>query len=94
MKQFKKKPNNKMVESTKRSKKHDVAKTQKLVTIYITAKTRVFGNQVKEKGMVVKNCRALHCASEYNRGAGCGKTAGPDLHGGLYVNVVPTITAQ
>jgi len=35
----------------------------------------------------------LHCASEYNRGAGCGKTARPDLHGGLYVNVVSTITA-
>lgn len=34
----------------------------------------------------------LHCESEYNRGAGCGKTARPDLHGGLCVNEVPTIT--
>ena len=35
----------------------------------------------------------LHCESEYNRGAGCGKTARPDLCGGLCVNEVPTITA-
>jgi len=35
---------------------------------------------------------ALHCESEYNRGAGCGKTARPDLYGGLYVNEVPTIS--
>jgi hypothetical protein len=35
---------------------------------------------------------AMHCGSEYDRGAGCGKTARPDLHGGLYVNEVPTIT--
>jgi len=42
--------------------------------------------------MVVKNKGALHCASEYNRGAGCGKTARPDLHGGLYENEVPTIS--
>jgi hypothetical protein len=34
----------------------------------------------------------LHCESEYNRGAGCGKTARPDLCGGLCVNEVPTIT--
>ena len=37
---------------------------------------------------------ALHCESEYDRGAGCGKTARPDLHGGLYVNEVPTITVN
>jgi hypothetical protein len=37
---------------------------------------------------------AMHCESEYNRGAGCGKTARPDLHGGFYVNGIPTITAQ
>jgi hypothetical protein len=37
----------------------------------------------------------LHCESEYNRGAGCGKTARPDLcGGGGCVNEVPTITAQ
>ena len=36
----------------------------------------------------------LHCESEYNRGAGCGKTARPDLHGGRYENEVPTITAH
>jgi len=35
---------------------------------------------------------AMHCESEYDRGAGCGKTARPDLHGGLYVNEVSTIT--
>lgn len=34
----------------------------------------------------------LHCESEYNRGAGCGKTARPELHGGLCENEVPTIT--
>jgi hypothetical protein len=34
---------------------------------------------------------AMHCDSD--RGAGCGKTARPDLHGWLYVNEVPTITA-
>ena len=44
--------------------------------------------------MVVRLKRdALHCESEYNRGAGCGKTARPDLHGGLCENEVPTITA-
>ncbi len=43
--------------------------------------------------MVVKYKGALHCASEYNRGAGCGKTARPDLCGGLYENEVPTMTA-
>jgi len=37
---------------------------------------------------------ALHCESEYNRGAGCGKTARPDLYGGLYVNEVPTISVS
>ena len=36
----------------------------------------------------------LYCESEYNRGAGCGKTARPDLHGGLYENEVPTITTK
>jgi hypothetical protein len=34
----------------------------------------------------------LHCESEYNRGAGCGKTARPDLYGRLCVNKVPTMT--
>jgi hypothetical protein len=34
----------------------------------------------------------LYCESEYNRGAGSGKTARLDLHGGLYENEVPTIT--
>ena len=42
--------------------------------------------------MVVSMQDVLHCESEYNRGAGCGKTARPDLYGGLYVNEVPTIT--
>lgn len=32
--------------------------------------------------MVVKE-DALYCESEYNRGAGCGKTARPNLHGGI-----------
>ncbi len=35
---------------------------------------------------------ALNCESEYDRGAGCGKTACPDLHGGRWVTDVPTIT--
>ncbi len=43
--------------------------------------------------MVVRKMNgALHCESEYDRGAGCGKTARPDLYGGLYVNEVPTIS--
>lgn len=36
----------------------------------------------------------LHCESEYDRGAGCGKTARPDLYGGLCENEVPTISAK
>jgi hypothetical protein len=45
--------------------------------------------------MVVRKMNgALHCESEYNRGAGCGKTARPDLYGGLYENEVPTISAE
>ena len=43
--------------------------------------------------MVVNMKDVLHCESEYNRGAGCGKTARPDLYGGLCVNEVPTMTA-
>jgi hypothetical protein len=43
--------------------------------------------------MMVIFMDVLHCESEYNRGAGCGKTARPDLCGGLCVNEVPTITA-
>jgi hypothetical protein len=35
---------------------------------------------------------AMHCESEYDRGAGCGKIARLDLHGGFYVNGIPTIT--
>jgi len=35
----------------------------------------------------------LHCESEYDRGAGCGKTARPDLHGGFRGSGIPTITA-
>ena len=31
--------------------------------------------------MVVSLKDVLHCESEYNRGAGCGKTARPDLCG-------------
>ncbi len=37
---------------------------------------------------------ALYCESEYDRGAGCGKTARPDLHGGRWVTDVPTISSQ
>ena len=36
----------------------------------------------------------VNTQSEYNRGAGCGKTARPDLYGGLCVNEVPTMTVQ
>jgi hypothetical protein len=43
--------------------------------------------------MVVSMKDVLHCESEYNRGAGCGKIARPDLYGGLCVNEVPTMTA-
>lgn len=43
--------------------------------------------------MLVNRMTVLHCESEYDRGAGCGKTARPDLHGGLQVIGVPTITA-
>ena len=35
---------------------------------------------------------ALYCESEYDRGAGCGKTARPDLHGGYGASCIPTIT--
>ncbi len=35
---------------------------------------------------------ALRCESEYDRGAGCGKTARPDLHGGFCESEIPTIT--
>jgi hypothetical protein len=34
----------------------------------------------------------LHCESEYDRGAGCGKTARPDLYGGHWETGVPTMT--
>ena len=44
--------------------------------------------------MLVNRMTVLHCESEYDRGAGCGKTARPDLHGGLQVIGVPTITAK
>ncbi len=43
--------------------------------------------------MVVMCCGALYCESEYDRGAGCGKAARPNLHGGSGVIWVPTITA-
>jgi hypothetical protein len=44
--------------------------------------------------MVTRLKGALYCESEYDRGAGCGKTARPDLCGGLYENEVPTITVR
>ncbi|MCP4494086.1 MAG: hypothetical protein GY820_43305 [Gammaproteobacteria bacterium] len=31
---------------------------------------------------------------EYDRGAGCGKTAGPDLYGGHWATGVPTMNAE
>ncbi|MCP4489478.1 MAG: hypothetical protein GY820_19515 [Gammaproteobacteria bacterium] len=40
--------------------------------------------------MVVIN-GALYCEREYDRGAGCGKTAGPDLYGGHWATGVPTM---
>ena len=42
--------------------------------------------------MAVENNGVLYCESKYNRGAGCGKTAGPDLHGGRLAAGVPTIS--
>jgi hypothetical protein len=42
--------------------------------------------------MVVIMETVLHCESEYDRGAGCGKTARPDLYGGLHVSEVSTMT--
>ncbi len=44
--------------------------------------------------MAVMCYGALCCESEYDRGAGCGKTARPDLHGGPGVIWVPTITEK
>ncbi|MCP4486621.1 MAG: hypothetical protein GY820_04770 [Gammaproteobacteria bacterium] len=42
--------------------------------------------------MVVIN-GALYCEREYDRGAGCGKTARPDLYGGHWATGVPTMNA-
>ncbi len=36
---------------------------------------------------------ALYCEREYDRGAGCGKTARPDLYGGHWATGVPTMNA-
>ena len=36
---------------------------------------------------------AMHCESEYNRGAGCGKTARPDLYEEVCVYEVTTVTS-
>ena len=44
--------------------------------------------------MVVSGIGVWHCESECDRGAGCGKTARPDLYGGLPAKVVPTISAE
>ena len=44
--------------------------------------------------MVVKGKGSFaDCESEYNRGAGCGKTARPDLCGGYRVTGIPTVNA-
>lgn len=47
-----------------------------------------------DEGLVVRNKDVSHCESQYSRGAGCGKTARPDLYGGLCKNEVPTITTK
>ena len=44
--------------------------------------------------MVVSGKGVWHCESECDRGAGCGKTARPDLYGGLPAKVVPTISLE
>ena len=44
--------------------------------------------------MVVSIQVVWHYESECDRGAGCGKTARPDLYGGLLARVVPTISAK
>jgi hypothetical protein len=36
----------------------------------------------------------LYCEREYDRGAGCGKTARPDLYGGHWETGVPTMTVS
>jgi len=59
-----------------------------------TGKTGGKSANNNDAGMVVMNNGTLHCASEYDRGAGCGKTARPDLYGGLCGNKVPTMTTK
>jgi len=43
--------------------------------------------------VVNRQGRFADCESEYNRGAGCGKTARPDLCGGCWVTGIPTVNA-
>ena len=82
-----------MVESTQWSQEHDLGKIEACYCLQESSETCLQGTDKPDEGMVVRIKQdVLHCESEYNRGAGCGKTARPDLHGGLYVNEVPTIT--
>ena len=41
--------------------------------------------------LVLKERKISDCESEYNRGAGCGKTARPDLSGGYRVTGISAV---
>ena len=81
-----------MAESTKRSKKHDMGETQTSHSLSKSCEACMHSAKWTEEGMVVVCKGVLHYESECDRGAGCGKTARPDLHGGLGAIRVPTIT--
>jgi hypothetical protein len=52
--------------------------------LQITGQASVYSEKYKPKVMLVTG--ALYCEREYDRGAGCGKTARPDLYGGALGN--------
>ncbi len=53
---------------------------------------RGIANKVKWKLYLLVSYGFIDCESEYDRGAGCGKTARPDLCGGCQVTGIPTVT--
>ncbi len=53
---------------------------------------RGIANKVKWKPYLLVSYGFIDCESEYDRGAGCGKTARPDLYGGRQATGVPTMT--
>ena len=54
---------------------------------------RGIANKVKWKPYFRVSYGFTDCESEYDRGAGCGRTARPDLYGGRQVTGVPTMSA-